>query len=97
MTGLSGFVAATTGIFIISRSLRGNPRWHSFSRFSSMAGIAALVSLVLWIGVAKAGEVHSVNGLLQRLFILAWFTWVEVMAIRLLWLSRGRRLIGQPG
>ena len=94
LTGLGGFVAAIAGIFVISRRLRGDPNWQTFYSFSWITGIAALVSLLLWIGVAKIAEVDSVNGVLQRLFILAWFVWVEVMALRLLRISRGRSFTG---
>ncbi|MFQ6029491.1 MAG: hypothetical protein ACE5Q6_18600, partial [Dehalococcoidia bacterium] len=57
-------------------------------RYSWINGVAALVSLLLWIGVAKAAEVESLNGVLQRLFVGVWFVWVEVMAVRLFQLSR---------
>ena len=74
-------------MFVISRRIILDSYWQSFYRFSWIFGIAALVSLVLWIGVAKAAELGSVNGVLQRLFIGVWFIWVEVMAIRLFSLS----------
>ena len=88
VTGLVGFVSAIAGIFVISRGLKGDPFWRRFHRFSLVVGFATLVSLLLWIGVAKAAEVDSLNGLLQRLFIGFWFLWVEVIAIRLFQLSR---------
>ncbi len=88
LTGLGGFIAAIGGMWVISRRLQRDPLWRGLSRFSSMAAVAALVSLVLWIGVAKAAEVDTVNGLLQRLYILTWFAWAEVMALRLFWVSR---------
>ncbi len=94
VTGLGGFIAAIAGIFVISRRLRGDPNWRPFYSFSWITGIAALVSLLLWIGVAKVAEVDSANGLLQRLFILAWFVWVEVMALRLFRISRGHSFNG---
>lgn len=95
LTGLGGFIAAILGIFVISTRLKGDPHWHSLYRFSWMTGVATLVSLLLWIGVAKAAEVESLNGVLQRVFIAAWFIWVEVMALRLFFLwrrSQGRDL-----
>ena len=88
LTGLGGFIAAIAGIFIITRRLKEDPRWRSLYGFSRIAGVVVLVSLLLWIGVAKAAEVAIVNGALQRLFIGAWFVWIEVMAIRLFQLSR---------
>ena len=90
LTGLGGFISAIAGIFVISRRLRTDLDWQTFYNFSWIAGIATLVALLLWIGIAKAADVDSVNGLLQRLFVLSWFVWVEVMALRLLQISRGR-------
>ncbi|MBI4322512.1 MAG: hypothetical protein HY675_28815 [Chloroflexi bacterium] len=49
---------------------------------------AALLGLILWIGIAKAGGVGSVNGVLQRVFVAFVLQWIEVMGIRLLLLSR---------
>ncbi len=83
LTGLAGFIAGIAGIFVISRRLNGDPHWHSLYRFSRVTGVAALVSLLLWIGVAKAAEVESLNGVLQRVFIATWFIWVAVMATQL--------------
>ncbi len=94
-TGLAGFLAAIAGIFLVSRYLNTDSQWRSLSRFSWMAGVVVLVSLVLWIGVAKAADVGSLNGVLQRVFILSWFVWVEVMAIRLFRISRGQSFISE--
>ena len=96
LTGLGGFVAGIAGIFVISRNIKEDSSWNSLYHFSWIAGVVVLASLLLWIGVAKAGEVDSVNGTLQRLYILAWFAWVEVMALRLFWISRRQSFISQP-
>ena len=90
LTGLGGFISAIAGIFVISRRIKRDPDWQSIYSFSWIAGIAVLFTLLLWIGIAKAAEVDSLNGLLQRLFVLAWFVWVEVMALRLFRISRRR-------
>ena len=96
VTGLVGFISAIAGMFVISRGLKGDPFWRRFHRFSLVAAVATLVSLLLWIGVAKAAEVDSVNGLLQRLFIGVWFLWVEVIAIRMFQLSRQSPEVNAP-
>ena len=93
LTGLGGFIAGVAAIFLISRRLGGDASWRSFQRFSRLTGVAALVSLLLWIGVAKAAEIDAVNGLLQRLYIGVWFLWIEVMALRLFWISRGHSVV----
>ena len=87
VAGLTGFVAAIAGMFVISRRIILDSYWQVVYRFSWIFGLAALGSLVLWIGVAKAAEVCSVHGVLQRVFIGVRFIWVEVMAIRLFSLS----------
>ena len=92
VTGLGGFLAAIAGIFVISRRLKGDPHWHSFFRFSRIASMVTLASLLIWIGVGEAAELGSVRGVLQRVFIAVLFTWTEVMAIRLFFIpSRGNR------
>ena len=88
VTGLLGFIAAIAGIFVISRRFKSDIMWRSLYRFSWITGVATLVSLVLWIAIAKAAEVDAANGLLQRLFIGVWFIWIEVIAIRLFQISR---------
>lgn len=88
VTGLAGFLAAIVGMFVISRRLGQDLHWRSYQRYTLVSAAAALISLLLWIGVAKAAGVGSVNGVLQRLFIGVWLLWIEVTAIKLFWLSR---------
>ena len=90
VTGLMGFVAATAAMFVVSRRLGEDEHWDSLRTFSRAAGALALASLVAWIGVAKAADVGSLDGVLQRLFVGVWFVWIEVMAFRLLRLSKGQ-------
>ena len=83
LTELGSFLAGWVGIFVTSRRLKGDPNWQSYRRYSLITGVAALVSLVVWIGVSKAAEVNALNGVLQRVFIGIVFLWIEVVAIRL--------------
>jgi hypothetical protein len=87
LTGLGGFVAVIAGIFVISRRLKRDPNWQSYRGYSLITGVAALVSLLTWIGVSKAAEVDALNGVLQRVFIGIVLLWIEVVAIRLFRLS----------
>ncbi len=87
LTGLGSFLALCGGILVISRRLKGDPNWQSYRRYSLITGVAALVSLVAWIGVSKAAGVDAVNGVLQRVFIGIVLLWIEVVAIRLFRLS----------
>ncbi len=87
LTGLSGFLAVCIGILVTARRFKGDPNWQSYRRYSLITGVAALVSLVAWIGISKAAGVDAVNGVLQRVFIGIVFLWIEVVAIRLFRLS----------
>lgn len=91
VTGLAGFLAAIAGLFLISRRFDHDPFWRSHRPYTLLTAVVALVSLLAWIGIAKAAEIGSLNGVLQRVFIAVWLVWVEVTAVRLFWVS-GRSL-----
>jgi hypothetical membrane protein len=88
LTGLSSFLILCVGILVTSRRLKRDPNWQSYRRYSLITGVAALVSLVAWIGISKAAGVDAVNGVLQRVFIGIVLLWIEVVAIQLFRLSR---------
>ncbi len=88
LTGLSSFLALCVGILVTSRRLKGDPNWQSYRGYSLLTGVAALVSLVAWIGVSKAAGVDAVSGVLQRVFTGIVLLWIEVVAIQLLRISR---------
>jgi hypothetical membrane protein len=87
-------LAATTAfwnfpiaILAISPSLRNDPDWKGIFRYTMIAGILA-VALVLVIGALP--DTLSWFGLLERLLVLNMIVWVEVAAIKLLFLSLKR-------
>ena len=88
MAGLSGFLTAIAGILVTSRRLRRDPNRRSYAGYSAVTAIAALVGLFAWIGISKAAGVQTLNGVLQRIVVGLLLLWVEVMALRLFWLSR---------
>ncbi len=88
LTGLSSFLALCVGILVTSRRLKGDPNWQSYRGYSLITGVAALVSLLAWIGVSKAAGIDAVNGILQRVFIGIVLLWIEVVAIQLFRISR---------
>ena len=53
LTGLVGFAAGIASIFVISRRFKGDPEWAPLHRIAGVFGVAALVALVTWIGIAK--------------------------------------------
>jgi len=93
ITGLAGFLSAVAGMLLISGGLKQDERWRSLHPYTLVTVVAALVSLAVWIG-SKANDLESVDGLLQRIFLGIWLLWIEVMALRLLWISRSREIVG---
>ncbi|MBI2873358.1 MAG: DUF998 domain-containing protein [Chloroflexi bacterium] len=88
LTGLASFLAAVAGIFAISRRLKREPQWHPYQGYSVITSAVALVALIAWIGIAKVAEIGSLNGVLQRTFVGLVLLWIEIMALRMFWVSR---------
>ena len=91
VTGLAGFLSAIAGVFLMSRAFGVDRHWKPYDVYSVVTAGAGLVSLVLWIALAKVVRIQSVNGVLQRVFAATIFVWIEVIAIRLLVLARRPR------
>ena len=82
ITGLTGFVAAIAGMLVLARRWRHDPRWAGHARFSRVAAYVAIVGLVAFIAT-KATEAEGIDGLAQRVFVLALLGWMLVTGIRL--------------
>jgi hypothetical protein len=82
VTGVTGFVAAITATFLLSRRWRDDPHWRSHARFSRLTAYIALAGLLGFI-VTRAAEIEEIDGLLQRVFVLALLTWLAVTGLRL--------------
>lgn len=85
LTGLSSFVSIGVGMLLLSRWARGVSEWAPLAGFLRIVGIAILVSLIAWIGVAKAAGVEELNGVLQRVMAGAMLTAVGVTGV---WMAR---------
>jgi hypothetical membrane protein len=83
LTGLVGFLAGIASIFVISRRFKGDPDWRPLYQVARIFSVATLITLVMWIGIAKIAEIESMNGILQRLYVGVWLTWTEIMAFKL--------------
>jgi len=82
LLGLTGFVAMILGTIIISRRLKKDSLWQSYSSYSIITGILAIIFLILFIMASNVFP--EWRGLFQRLFVGVIFLWIEIMAIRLL-------------
>jgi hypothetical membrane protein len=82
VTGLSGFLAAITGMFVLARRWRSDPTWRSHADFTRSAIAVALAGLV-WFVITQAANIQSYAGVAQRIFAGALLLWIAVTAWRL--------------
>jgi hypothetical protein len=100
------FLSALAGIFILSRRLGADPKWgRGYQRYCVLTAGAAFVALVLWLALGApsppwipriVSRVPGVNGTLQRVVVTLVLLWIEVMALRLMTLSRRSRRFETP-
>jgi hypothetical membrane protein len=83
---IAGFIVLIVAVFVVSFGLRKDDRWKRLASYSLGTGVV-LVGLLLLIIATGQGVLAPYFGLLQRLFIVPVFLWIEVLAIRLLALS----------
>jgi hypothetical membrane protein len=83
---IAGFIVLIVAVFVVSFGLRKDDRWKRLASYSLGTGVV-LVGLLLLIIATGQGVLASYFGLLERLFIVPVFLWIEVLAIRLLALS----------
>jgi hypothetical protein len=75
-------------ILIIAPSLRNDPDWRGLFRYTLVAGVLA-IALVITLGVLP--DEITWFGLMERLVVVNMIVWVEVAAVRLLFLSIKRK------
>jgi hypothetical protein len=80
---LASFLAVAAGIALVAARFRASREWRAFATPSRITAAVALLALIAWIGVAKAAEVESLNGVLQRVFIGIVLAWIGVAGFRL--------------
>lgn len=94
VTGMASFVALIVGIALTAGRFRESREWRAFATPSRITAAVALLALIAWIGVAKAAEVESLNGVLQRVFIGIALAWIGVAGV---WLWRVSSDSGRRG
>lgn len=93
--GLSGLVAFTTlaaACFVLARRFAGDAQWHGWALYSSLTGAVVLISLIS-SNVTATLDMNGAwpsapTGLVQRIGIIAGWTWIALLAAHLL---RNRR------
>ena len=84
VAGATGFLAVGMAALFMAARLARDERWRRFRFYSIASGVATIALFVLF-GPIDAFPDQS--GLVQRLMAATMLSWIEVMALRLLWLS----------
>lgn len=84
LTASAVFWLFPVAILVIAPSLKSDPNWRNIFLYTVVAGILAVI-LVLILGFLQ--DDISWFGLLERLLVANMIIWVEVAAIKLLYLS----------
>jgi hypothetical membrane protein len=82
ITGVFGFLMMAIGLIVLSRRMAKVNEWKTYSRYTLVAGILAFV-LFIAIGVADSNETSEVDGLMQRIFVSNYLTWLFVTGLRI--------------
>ena len=83
--GFMVFPLIPFAILLFARGLGRDMAWGHYRTYSLVTSIVAFAILVLYVGIESIPE-HW-KGAVQRLYLVSWFQWIGVMAIRLFTLS----------
>jgi hypothetical protein len=88
LAGLATFVSLTVACFILARRFAGDPAWGEWGLYSALTGVVVVVFFIA-SNVTSVLDMTGVmpdapNGLLQRVAIIAGWTWIALLAARLL-------------
>ena len=84
------FSGASTGLLVLSRRMRVDPRWHSLSAYVLGTGIVMVILFIVvgFFAIDAGTPLHRWAGLLQRVLVVVWVACQLVIARRLLRIAR---------
>jgi uncharacterized protein DUF998 len=92
VAGLVTFSSLTLASFVMARRFAGDPVWKGWTLYSIVTGILVISSFISSTAVSVLDErgvlPGSPTGLLQRIGIVAGWSWIAFLAIRLLGKTR---------
>lgn len=88
LAGLMTFVSLAVACFILARRFTADPVWRRWGLYSAVTGVVVVVSFIA-SNVTSVLDMSRVmpdapNGLLQRVAIIAGWSWIALLAARLL-------------
>jgi hypothetical membrane protein len=88
--GVLTFTTASAGMVLISRRMATDANWRDLATYVLVTGIVMVVLFLMTgaLAIDENAPLHAYFGLLQRLFVIAWFACMIVMARRALQIAR---------
>jgi hypothetical membrane protein len=80
LAGLFTFVSLGVACFALARRFAGDTRWRGWAAYSILTGVVVVLSLV----VSNVPSLSDVGGFIQRIGIVGGWTWIVLLAMRLL-------------
>jgi hypothetical membrane protein len=76
LAGLFAFVSLGVACFALARRFAGDARWRGWAVYSTLTGVVVVGSLV----TSNAPSLLDIAGLLQRIGIIAGWSWIVLLA-----------------
>ena len=94
LSGLATFAALAAACFVLARRFAGNPAWRGWALYSVLVGLILIASFVA-ANVTSVLDMRGVwpdapTGLIQRIGIVAGWSWIVLLGWRLLNRMRDR-------
>jgi hypothetical membrane protein len=85
VNGTVFFLTIGIGLVVVSRRLRGDPRWLGLAGYTFATGTAVLAMVVAIVALVRPADapLHEWLGLAQRIVLVPWLLCVFVLALRL--------------
>lgn len=80
LAGLFAFVSLGVACFALARRFAGDARWRGWAAYSILTGLIVVASLV----ISNVPSLSDFTGLIQRIGIIAGWTWIVLIARRYL-------------
>ena len=80
---LVGFISLPMACFVLARRFAGDPAWHGWAFYSIATGVLIIVFFIA-TGVAESPNPNAPVGLIQRLSIITGWSWISLLALRLI-------------
>ena len=94
VAGLITFSSLPLASFVMARRFAGDPNWKGWALYSIVTGVLVIVSFIAATAVSALDESGvlpgSPTGLFQRIGIVVGWSWIALLAIRLLRQMRSR-------